>query len=183
MKKYFLILPCAVFPYSLLFAMYCIFSGFLMDSVFENNAFTLLFYLLIFFLVSLLCNLFFLVLSIVNRWDAKQVSFINMLVKLVQIPAYLLIFILGCLFMLTIFTYVFSIFFVLFDCLAIFLTGLLGVASVVRCYSEGKNSKAFSVVNGIFQFIFCADVISAIVVFIKSKLKPTKQIGPQAYRT
>lgn len=176
MKKIIFVLPGAIFPYTLLFALYCIFTGFLMESVFENNAFTLLFYLLVFFAVSLLGNLVFLILSIVRRWDAKKISFINMMVKLIQIPAYVLIFILGLIFMLTVFTYAFSIFFVLFDCLAIFLSGLTGVACVVRCYAEGKASKPFSIINGILQFFFCIDVVSAVVVFIKSKVSRAPKI-------
>ena len=44
-------------------------------------------------------------------WGARQTAFFNMLIKLVQIPAYLAIFVLGVLFFLTIFTYAFSVFF------------------------------------------------------------------------
>ena len=75
---------------------------------------------------------------------------------------------------MTIFTYAFSIFFVIFDCLTIFLTGLIGVSAVARCYADCKISKPFAIVNGFLQFVFCIDVISAIIVFIKSKAKLIK---------
>ena len=48
MKKYILLLPGAVFPYTLLFALYCVFTGFLTDSLFNNNVLILLFYLFCF---------------------------------------------------------------------------------------------------------------------------------------
>lgn len=51
---------------------------------------------------------------------------------------------------------------------AALLTGLIGVAAVVRCRSGHALSKKSSVVNGILQFVFCADVVSAVVVFVQA---------------
>ncbi len=169
MKKYILLLPGAVFPYTLLFALYCVFTGFLTDSLFNNNVLILLFYLFLFFMVSLACNIIFFVLGICKNWNSRKISMANMIIKCVQIPAYILIFVLGIVFLFTIFTFGFSIFFVLFDCCAIFLTGLTGLCAVIRGYVDGKISKSFFIVNGLLQFIFCADVISAIIVFKKNK--------------
>lgn len=168
-KKLILLLPGAIFPYSLVFALYCISTGFLMESVFCGDAFVLLFGILGLFVVAMICNVIFLAFSILRKWDANKISFANMLIKLIQIPAYVLIFISGIAFSLTLFTVAFSIFFVIFDCLAIGLTGLIGVSSVARCYAEGKTSKCFSIVNGFLQFVFCIDIVSAVMVFMKSK--------------
>lgn len=173
MGKYIFLLPSALFPYSLLFSIYCIFSGFLMKSIFDNNAFVLLFYLFAFFVIALIGDVIFLVLSIKQKWDSNRVSFINMIIKLLHIPAYILFFVLGILSFITIFTFGFSIVFFIFDCLAIFLTGLIGIASIVRCYADGKISKSFLIINSLFQFIFCFDIISSIIIFIKSKSNPT----------
>lgn len=175
MKKALLLLPGALFPYGLLFSLYCVFTGFLMETVFSGNIFVLLFYLLVFFIVALIGNVIFLILSAVRKWDSSPVSFMNMLIKLIQIPAYIAIFVLGLLFLLTIFTFGFSIFFVIFDCLTIFLTGLTGVAAVSRCYSEGKIPKTASIILGIFQFVFCIDVVCAIIVCVKSKSNPIQR--------
>lgn len=94
-----------------------------------------------------------------------------MVVKLIQIPAYLAIFVLGVLFFISIFTYVFSIFFILYDAAAILLTGLIGVAAVIRAHAEGRATDAFAVINGILQFIFCVDVVSSIVVYVRARKK------------
>lgn len=174
MKKYILLLPSAIVPYSLLFALYCIFSGFLMESLFRSSIFVVLLYISVLFVIALLCNIIFFALSISRKWPSEQIALANMMIKLIQIPAYVLIFILGVIFSISIFTYAFSFFFVIFDFLTIFLTGLIGVSAVVRCYRDGKVSEEFSVVNGILQFVFCVDVISAGTVFIKSKSKPIK---------
>ena len=102
-------------------------------------------------------------------WGARQTAFFNMLIKLVQIPAYLAIFVLGVLFFLTIFTYAFSVFFVLFDCITIFLTGLVGLTANLRLYKERKCSGSFAALNSVCQFVFCIDVISAVIVYICSR--------------
>lgn len=169
MKRFILLIPAAIFPYTLLFSFYCIFTGFCMDFLFNNNAFILLFYLFLVFIIALFCNLVFLALSIFKKWNSHKICLANMIIKIIQIPAYILIFILGLIFFITIFTFGFTIFFIIFDCLAIFLTGIIGLSAIGRSYMEGKTSKFFSIINGICQFILCIDIISAIVIFIKSK--------------
>ncbi len=171
MKKYLLLIPSLLFPYSLLFALYCIYSGFLMDTLFWNSPLLLLFYLFVLFAVSLSCNVTFLILSVSRKWNPKSISLANLLVRLLQIPAYSMIFVLGVLLFLSIFTYAVSIFFIFFDCVSIFLTGLIGAASIIRCIGTGKCTKSFAVVNGALQFVFCADVISAIIVLVKCRKK------------
>ena len=53
MKKYLLALPIFLFPYSLLFGLYCLYTGFLMESVFQNNGYLLILALFLCTLVSL----------------------------------------------------------------------------------------------------------------------------------
>jgi len=93
----------------------------------------------------------------------------NMVIKLVHIPAYVAIFILGFAFLLTIFTFVFSIFLFILDVMTIFLTGVIGLSGVIRGYFEKKLSMKSAVIHGILQFVFCVDVISAIIVYRKAK--------------
>ena len=171
MKKYLLLIPSLLFPYSLLFALYCIYSGFLMDTLVWNSPLIVLLYLFILFAASLSCNAVFLVLSISKKWKPRSISLANLLVRLLQIPAYSMIFVLGILLFLSIFTYAASIFFVFFDCVSIFLSGLIGAASIIRCYGSGRCSKSFAIVNGVLQFVFCVDIISAIIIFAKCRKK------------
>ena len=101
MKKYLLLIPSLLFPYSLLFALYCIYSGFLMDTLFWNSPLIVLLYLFILFAASLSCNAVFLVLSISKKWKPRSISLANLLVRLLQIPAYSMIFVLGILLFLS----------------------------------------------------------------------------------
>lgn len=43
MKKFVPTLSIVLFPYAVAFVLYCIFSGFLMENIFQNNAYTFLF--------------------------------------------------------------------------------------------------------------------------------------------
>lgn len=165
MKKILLLLPTILFPYFLLFTMFCIFTGFLMEELFNNFFLYILIYMFFYFIFALVCNIIYISLSFKKKWDKKEVLKINMIIKIVQIPAYIAIFVLGLIFMLTLFTIGFSIFFVIYDCLAIFLTGIIGVSAIISLKGENQKITTFYFVNVFLQFIFCLDVISAIVVY------------------
>lgn len=164
MKKFILLLPCTIFPYSLFMGLYDFIKG--IGNLGESFSF-----LPWLFMVSLICNVIFLVLSIYKKWDCKKVALYNMVLKIVQIPAYIAVFLLGALSFSTLFTMGLAAVFFLFDCASIFLTGLIGVTSVARCYADRIISKRFSIINGLLQFVFCADVISSIIIFVQAKRK------------
>lgn len=176
MKKYIPSILAAIFPYSILFALYCMFSGFLMHSVFQSNGFLLLLAVLLFWVVSLGCAVATCVMSLARKWDSYELARANMILKLIPVPAYILIFLIGCAFLITIFTFAISVILMLLDGMAIVLSGLIGVAAVKRNHSDKILSTKEMVVHGILQFVFCADVVSAIVVFYKAR-RAKKQRG------
>ncbi|QNL45677.1 hypothetical protein H8790_06685 [Oscillibacter hominis] len=104
MKKWILLLPCTLFPYSLLIGLVCFLKG--LGNVGEVFGF-----LPHLFLLSFACSIAFLILSISRKWDSEQICFCNMVVKAAQIPAYGLIFVLGLLSFSTLFTMGLSVFF------------------------------------------------------------------------
>ncbi len=104
-----------------------------------------------------------------DRWTGRDLALAGMLVKLVQIPAYVLWFLVGMAFFLL--AGPVMAFFV--DAQTILLSGLVGLAAVLRCRTEGKLERKTAVIHGILQFIFCADVFSAIWVYIKSRKEIT----------
>ncbi|USF29781.1 hypothetical protein C820_001189 [Clostridium sp. MD294] len=71
--------------------------------------------------------------------------------------------------MFTIFTFGISFVLLALDCASIFLSGLIGLSAVKQNYTEGIFSIKELFLHSILQFIFCADVISAIILFRKSK--------------
>lgn len=117
------------------------------------------------FVVGLVCAVALFVLGRRGTWSARQLALGSMAVKLAQIPAYVIWFIVGAAFFL--FAGFVLAFFV--DALAILLSGLAGLTAVLRCRKEEKLTRKAAVVHGILQFIFCADVFSAVWVYIKSR--------------
>ena len=111
MKRFLLLMPVMIQPYILLFALYSIFiNQYIVERFFGGNGLWLLFVIFVTIVISFICTLEYMPLCLAKGWGARQTAFFNMLIKLVQIPAYLAIFVLGVLFFLTIFTYAFSVF-------------------------------------------------------------------------
>ena len=60
-----------------------------------------------------------------------------------------------------------NVVFFLFDVLTIALSGLLGVAAVSRAQEEGIFTKYHAERLGIFQFIFCVDVVASMISYCR----------------
>lgn len=165
MKKILLLIPTILFPYLLLFFMFCIFTGFLMEELFDNFFLVMIFYLMGYFVITFALILAYIILSRIRKWDPKEMAKINMIVKAVQIPAYLAIFILGLICSLTIFTIGFTIAFIIYDIVSIFLTGIIGASTIMRLKVKNQRLASFYIINGILQFIFCVDVVSSFIVY------------------
>ena len=175
-KLLLIIIPIALFPYLILFAFATIFFSteipffrWVMESVFDSNALLLIAALLLYFILTALLSIICFVVSIYAKWDALSLAKAAMITKLIQIPAYVLIFVLGFMFLITIFTYPFSIALFMLDCLSIFLTGLLVVAAIISAIRNNIFSfqEIFWII--LLQFVFCADVISSVIFYNKLK--------------
>ena len=107
--------------------------------------------------------------SLRGKWRGRRLALASMLVKLFQVQNYVVLFLggagLGLLFPPI------ALFLWLLDVMTIFLTGLVGLAAVLRCRVEGGLTTKAAIVNGILQFVFCADVFSAVWVYVKSRKK------------
>lgn len=142
-----------------------------METVFNNNILYCIILIMILGLISLLASISICVLGYLKKWTPIEMAYINMIIKLAQIPAYIAIFVLGVIFLLTIFTFGFVIAFVIVDILTILISGLIGVTATMKNYTYGSLSKSECVIHSILQFVFCVDVVSAIIVYRKSKKK------------
>ena len=99
-----------------------------------------------------------------SRWTGKELALANAWIKLIHLPIHMFWFNMGLL----------THFFVwrllaFFMGGAIALSGLVGLAAVLRCRAEGRFTTGVAVINGILQFVFFADVLSAFWVFDKSE--------------
>ena len=77
--KYILILPNILYPYCILFIVFCLKSGYFMSSMFNNNAYTCILFIALWWVVSLACTLLTCVLF-------NNLSKVDLIMKLSQIP-------------------------------------------------------------------------------------------------
>ena len=122
-------------------------------------------------LLSVLCLIF----GLKGNWDALSVAKTTMIIKLLQIPAYLVIFLLSLIFIITIFTFGFVIAFAFFDYLTLLMSGMLGILAVVQAIRNGKVSLKKSWWVILLQFIYCADVVAAVIFYVKLKKVKAKE--------
>lgn len=165
MRKYLQFVLIALFPYLIVFALICIFKGYFMDTVFHNNVYSLLLVLLILYFVALVCAVAVFIKGITKKKKSLEILHFNMIIKLIHIPAYLLIFVFGLLCTITIFTIGITIVLMILDGMTIVLSGLIGLGGVIGSLREDKISIKKAVMHGILQFVYCADIISAIVIY------------------
>ena len=177
-KRIWMIIPTALLPYlglftlaTIFFSTKCSFFEYIMVSIFRNNALNLIAVLLICCIIATLINIICFVASIRKGWDALSLAKSAMIIKLIHVPAYVLIFVLGILLTLTIFTIPFSVGLFLLDCLTLLLSGLLTTASIINTVRQGvfKAKDIFWII--ILQLVFCADVVASIVFYFKLKGK------------
>lgn len=175
MKKLLPMSFIILFPYSIVLLICSLFHTTLMKYLFHSNIYIGVFYICIFWLISFINAIFIFIKNITQKKNALELAKINMTIKLIQIPAYIFLFIVGIACMFTIFTFGISFVLLALDCAAIFLSGLIGVSAVKQNYIDGILSPKELFLYSILQFIFCIDVVSAIILFKKSKLANTSK--------
>ena len=159
MKK-LLLLPAMLFPYSF------VLGGILSDG-FANVDSDLEAYILIglFFILPLVCNMAFIILS--RKDDPYKLISSALIVKLVHIPSYVIIFVMGLISSLMIFmTLPLILMLILFDYIVLITSSFISVFALAK---NIKEKKTLSILALICQFFFCADVISLFVLWIISK--------------
>ncbi|MBQ8541275.1 MAG: hypothetical protein IJ435_07355 [Clostridia bacterium] len=171
MKRYSGLIFSALFPYVIVLAMFALFNDAIMINIFQSNAFLLIGSVLLWWGVSLISLLITMVIATQRKWDSCELAKVNMILKTAQIPAYVIIFLAGLLCMITVFTLPGTILLMLFDCLAIILSGIFAAYGAIRCYKEKSINKKQCIILAIGQFIFCVDVVCAIVLFIAAGRK------------
>ncbi len=166
MKKYSMLLPGALLPYILLTVLALLYGGVLPTNILDIPAgFVMTALLLAYGFIAFILTVTFTALCLALGWDGKQVAKANMIIKLAQVPAYIAIFILGVFCFIAVITIMLSVFFVLFDCFSIFLSGLVGAAAAFRRFLEGKKDLPFWLVIGLLQFVFVADVFCCVILY------------------
>ena len=97
----------------------------------------------------------------------RKLFFWNMLLKLCNIPIYVLVFAVGAFASAMILGIMLLPFLVIFDYSLLLPSSMYGVSGLRSLSKTGKASKAGIVINGICQFLFVFDVISAAYLYIR----------------
>jgi len=172
-NKIWMVLPAVLMPYVLLTALVVLFFSprfpWIMESLFDNNALYLLLLLMVFAVLAFVLSAVFMKMSLKRGWDALALAKTAMIVKLIQIPAYAAIFVLGALFALSLITLGFTVLMILADCLTLVMTGLINVAAVILADREKRIPLRKTAWVIVCQFFFCIDVIAAVVFYFQLK--------------
>ena len=178
-KRFLLLLPSLLIPYIAILTIAIIFfasdvpsAKAIMENVFQGNALLLSAAAFILILAAAACTVIAFALSMAQKWDPLSLAKTVMIIKLLQIPAFVLIFVVSILFMLTIFTIPFALVLFLVDYIALISTGLLNISAIVTGARNGDVSFRKNIWVAILQFVFCADVVASVIFYIN--LKKTK---------
>ena len=138
------------FPYALV-------VGFVFSLGFEDYA--LLVFIGCFLLLPFVCNIAFCISA--KNADPYELVQMALLIKLLHIPAYIIVFCFGAAASLMfIFTLPLILAAIIFDCITLFISSTISVFALIK---NMKNDKKLSAVALVCQFFFCADVISLLV--------------------
>jgi len=141
-----------------------IFGFIVMDSV-EKGIFTQLGIGIILYTLVLVLNLVYAFLLPRLGFDARQMLFWNMLLKLCHIPIYL------CVIFIVMVTHVFIIplmpFLFLFDYSMLIASSAYGIRGLLKEYKSKNVTLKYLVVHAIAHLMFCTDVFSSIYCYMK----------------
>lgn len=179
MKKYLRMLPVILFPY---FYIIIIFVAIAISNTFDisEGAEIWIGIIVLYVLLSFLIAIVNAVQTAKMKGGVGDAVKINAVVKLVQIPAYIFHFLLGVLGLLMgIFGIGFWLFAIFIDLVTIILTGISAVGCAIRMYKDGYIKLCTSIFMGIGSFMFCIDVVIAIlyIVMLKTHEKIPKGIA------
>lgn len=156
--KKLLLIPAMLFPYTFVL-------GLGLEEPFSNGDYALLGFVMLFFVLPMVCNIIFMIVS--RKDDPRKLMLAALLVKLVHIPAYVMVFLFGVVAALMIFfTLPLILLFVIGDYVVLLISSSISVFAIAK---NVKENKMLSLIALFCQFFFCADVISLFVLWRASK--------------
>ncbi len=175
-KLFVLSIPTLLSPYIAIFTLAVVFLSTkvklfeaIMESIFQNDGLLLIAALVIYFLLTFALCIATFFISTFKFCDALSAAKNAMLIKLIQIPAYVVIFVLGVVMTIAIWTIPFTIALFWIDCLCLFLTSLPVISSIICAVRHGTMKFQEVIWVIILQFVFCADVVAAIIYYKRLK--------------
>lgn len=172
MKNYIKMIPLAFYPYAyMLYLVVMVLFGTNVESEQAQEIFTVVMWGTV-----IIYNLYVIVSAILNtvnaargKYSLKTAAMINLLVKCVHIPAYIIHFVMGmCGLLMSVWGIGFVMFAIVIDLLTIILSGINSIGCSIRMRKEGILSLKATILFGIANFIYCLDLITAIYYLVKA---------------
>lgn len=172
MKKYIRLLPLILYPYAYIIYFifyYCNIRIILANMSFTYiNSFTVL--LIGYNVITMVIAISSTVLAVKGKYTAHETAKMNLAVKAWHIPAYIFHFVMFCVGMIaSIWGIGFIMVAVIVDVLTIALSGINAISCAVKLKKDGIISKRTAILFGIGSFIYCLDLIIAIVYIFRSR--------------
>lgn len=163
MIKYIRLIPLMLFPYA-----YMIWLSWLENLIPDNiNMHVPEIYIGLTFVLTVISTV---ITAASKKTTAASAAKQNLIVKAVQIPAYIFHFLLALISpMASVWGIGFFIFAVIINLMTISLTGIFAIGCNIRICRSGVISKGTAVFTSVLSFVFCTDLIVAIVLFVTSK--------------
>ena len=187
-RRIWFMLPSALIPYLVLAAMATVFFStrnpvceWIVETVFAGNIWFLLGAFFLFVLLAALLSAVCFALSIRGEWDPCSLAKTALIIKCFQIPAYLVLFVLGVLLLVGVFTFAVSGLLLLLNFAAVVMSSLLSLAAVTLAARKRVFTKQEAVLFSLLQFVFVADVVCTVLVYLRlsGKLQGDKAVSQQ----
>lgn len=167
-KIYFSVL--AVLPYLVAGMLILLFvNNELTEIIFQGSIFTVAIPLALLIAVTFWLTYLCVYKSLKNKWDAYTFVRTMTVIKLIHIPAYIAIFIIGTICMITVFTRAFTLLLAVFDFVLILMSGSMTFAAMLRTKDEYPSVFRKCIWALPLQFVYCADVIAVVIFYLRLK--------------
>lgn len=168
-----MLLPTVLCPYMLIgffvLVYFSVGNPVLEAVLMENRGFIVIALLGLFIFGAVIVAAVFFALALLKKWDSLFLSKAAMIIKVIHIPAYIAIFVLGVLFSVTVWLWAVVPILAFLDYVFLLMSGSITVAAVINSVKEGRSELRKNIWIIICQFIFCADVVAAAVLYFRSK--------------
>lgn len=172
---YFIILT--ILPYLVAGALIVFFGDpEIRDMIFRHNILNVFLPIVIVFLITIVFTIGCVYRSQTNHWDSYYFTKAMLTIKIIQIPAYIAIFVISVICFVTVFAMIFTLLLAVFDFYLLVMSGLNTGSAIILAKKEYPEQFKFPLWSILFflQFVFLADVVATIYLFLKlRKIKKT----------
>lgn len=113
----------------------------------------------------------FLLPKFCKDFTEEQLLFWNVMIKAAYVPVYVVVFALGMIALMTVIGMGLLPFLFLFDCMLLLPSSMYGISGLFCAYRKRKVTVEFLVVNIVFHFLFCLDLVSAACSYVVVRKK------------